>query len=287
MIEKIATNPDLRGGSGFVVFNTVINHLRQWCISKAEFYQKIYTDHGGTAYVGYQVANELDFKLLTLIDKPFENAEALQNEILNLIDVHYEPSVIKPNNLSAEFMIGKMNREFCDFFDGLLSAVESLTAVDLPYKRVMIGPEAAALIDRFHSIWKYDNASYWFPLMGDEPGEIQDKFFIMFDYFEPYMKQLSQMLGIPQEHIYCYGENTFRPDHCIETAELLEYGGCETIYTDKSFTWAIYFSHEFTVSFAGSIVPKAQELLSKEQLHWNTFEMPQNEKSGFIEENEH
>ena len=76
-----------------MVFNTVINHLRRWCVNKAEFYRKRYTDYGGIAFVGYQIVYELEFKLLTLIDKSFENAEALKKEIMNLIDVHYEPSV--------------------------------------------------------------------------------------------------------------------------------------------------------------------------------------------------
>lgn len=52
----------------------------------------------------------------------------------------------------------------------------------------------------------------------------------------------------------------------------MEYGGCETIYTDKDFSWAIYFSHEDTVAFAGSIVPKAKELLSTKKEYWNKFE---------------
>lgn len=262
-----------------MVFNTVIDRLRQWCISKAEFYQKRYADYGGIAFIGYLVAYELDFKLLTLIDKSFENAEALQKEITDLIDVHYEPSVVNPINRSAEFIIDEINREFCNCLEEMLSDGEFLKPVDLPYKRVIVGSEAAALRDRFHSIWKYDNTAYWFPLTGDEPNEVKDKFFIMFDRFEPYMKQMSQIIGLPQEHIYCYGENNYRPEHCIEISELIEYRGCETIYTDKGFSWAIYFSHEFTVSFAGSIVPKAQELLLKEQIHWNRFEWMQNEES--------
>ena len=75
------------------------------------------------------------------------------------------------------------------------------------------------------------------------------------------MKQLERIIGLPKIHIYSFGENNFRPEHCIETTELIEYGGCETIYTDKDFSWAIYFSHEGTVSFAGSIVPIAKNLL--------------------------
>ena len=55
--------------------------------------------------------------------------------------------------------------------------------------------------------------------------------------------------------------------------EFGEYSGSETIYTDQQFTWAIYYSHENTVSFAGSIVPKVKDLLLPVKDHWDKFEM--------------
>ena len=42
--------------------------------------------------------------------------------------------------------------------------------------------------------------------------------------------------------------------------------------TDKDFSWAIYFSHEYTVAFAGKIVPKVKKLLSAYEAHWDKFE---------------
>lgn len=253
-------------------FNNIINHLKLWCISKAKTYQKVYGNYGGITYVGYLIAYELNFKLSTLIDKSFECVEDLKNEAINLIDVHYDPSIIKPQKHSAQYIIDKTNREFCEFLEDLLSKKESLSLAEIPYMRVIVGSEAVALQEKFRSVWGYVNTAYWFPLDGDEPKEISDKFFIMFDYVEPYMKQIEQIIGLPQTHIYSYGENIFRPQNCVETVELIEYGGCENIYTDKDFSWAIYFSHESTVAFVGSIVPKVKELLSDEKEHWDKFE---------------
>ncbi len=255
-----------------MTFNNIINHLKLWCINKAKSYQKIYRDHGGVTYVGYLLAYELEFKLSTLIDKAFDCKEDLKREVLDLVDVHYEPSVLDPQNNSAKQIIDKINQEFCEFFEDLFSKNEVFTLADIPYTRVIIGAEATTLQDKFRSVWGYVNTSYWFPLMGDEPKEISEKFFVMLDHIEPYMKQLEQIIGLPRTHLYCYGESCFRPQHCIETAELIEYGGCETIYTDKDFSWAIYFSHENTVAFAGSIVPKIKELLDGEKEYWNKFE---------------
>ena len=255
-----------------MTFNNIINHLKLWCINKAKFYEKVYGNQGGITYVGYQVAYELEFKLSTLIDKSFDCIEDLKREIINLIDVHYEPSVLKPQNKLAKHIINEINQEFCELFEDLFSKNEALTLADIPYTRAIVGAEATSLQDKFRSVWRYVNTSYWFPLKGDEPKEISEKFFIMFDHIEPYISQLKQIIGLPQTHLYCYGESCFRPQNCIETVELIECGGCETIYTDKDFSWAIYFSHENTVAFAGSIVPKIKELLIGEKEHWDKFE---------------
>ena len=255
-----------------MVLNNVIDRLREWCINKADIHHKIYAECGGVSYIGYQIAYELEFKLSTLTDRNFESIEEFKRAILNFVDVHYEPYLVKPQNRLAEQIIDKTNREFCDYLEELLSENESVITADIPYKRVIVGAEATELKTMFSSVWRYTNTSYWYPLMGDEPTDITDKMFIMFDRFEQYMKQICQIIGLPQTHILRYGETLFRPEHCIETTELIEYGGCETIYTDKDYSWAIYFSHEFTVSFAGVIVPKVQELLVKEKPYWNKFE---------------
>jgi hypothetical protein len=255
-----------------MTFNNTINHLKLWCINKAKAYQQVYGNYGGITYVGYQVAYEMEFKLSTLIDKSFDSVADLKREVVNLIDVHYEPSVLNPQNSLAKHIIDKTNREFCEFLEDIFAKSEALTLADIPYTRAIVGAEATTLQDKFRSVWGYVNTSYWFPLMGDHPKEISEKFFIMYDYLEPYMKQVEQIIGLPQTHIYSYGEDVSRPPNCLETVEIIEYGGCETIYTDKDFTWAIYFSHENTVAFAGSIVPKIKELLSNESEHWNEFE---------------
>ena len=255
-----------------MTFNNTINHLKLWCINKAKAYQQVYGNYSGITYVGYQVAYEMEFKLSTLIDKSFDSVEDLKREVVNLIDVHYEPSVLNPQNSLAKHIIDKTNREFCEFLENIFAKSEALTLADIPYARAIVGTEAAALQDKFRSVWGYVNTSCWFPLMGDEPKEISEKFFIMFGYIEPYMKQVEAIIGLPQTHIYSYGESVFRPPNCLETVEINEYGGCETIYTDRDFTWAIYFSHENTVAFAGSIVPMVKELLFKEKEHWDKFE---------------
>ena len=85
-----------------MTFNNIINHLKLWCENQAEAYQKAYEAHGGITYVGYLIAYELEFKLSTLLDKPFKDMEEFEREILTLVDVHYEPSILKPQNSLAQ-----------------------------------------------------------------------------------------------------------------------------------------------------------------------------------------
>ncbi len=255
-----------------MIFNNVINHLKLWCRNKAKAYETVYENSGGIVYVGFWIAYELAFKLSTLIDKPYGSIDELKEEILNFIDVHYEDCILNPPNNVAVHIIEKTNREFCEYLAEITSKYDDLSPADIPYFRIIVGDEAEELSNKFRTIWEYVNTSYWFPLIREDLDEIPNKFFIMLDYLKPYMKQLEQIIGLPQTHIYNYGEIDFRPEHCTETVELFEYGGLETIYTDKNFTWAIYFSHEDTVAFAGSIVPKVKELLAAEKEHWDKFE---------------
>ena len=109
-----------------MTFNNTINHLKLWCINKAKAYQQAYGNYGGITYVGYQVAYEMEFKLSTLIDKSFDSVEDLKREVVNLIDVHYEPSVLNPQNSLAKHIIDKTNREFCEFWKTFFLKVKHL-----------------------------------------------------------------------------------------------------------------------------------------------------------------
>ena len=82
--------------------NNIINHLIIWCRSKADVYQRTYNTNGGGFGIGSTLAYELDFKLSTLIDKPFESADAFKNDVLDLMDVHYEPGILNPQNRTAQ-----------------------------------------------------------------------------------------------------------------------------------------------------------------------------------------
>ena len=54
--------------------------------------------------------------------------------------------------------------------------------------------------------------------------------------------------------------------------DITGYGGNECAYLPKDLSWIIYFSHEGTVTFAGSILSAVRELLAGEREHWNKWD---------------
>ena len=95
-----------------MVLNNIINHLIIWCRGKAEVYWIAYKANGGGFDIGSTLAYELVFKLETLIDRPFEGTDALKREVLALLDVHYEPGILKPQNRTAQYS-SFINEKFC------------------------------------------------------------------------------------------------------------------------------------------------------------------------------
>ena len=91
-----------------MVLNNIINHLIIWCRGKAEVYRIAYKANGGGFDIGSTLAYELVFKLETLIDRPFESTDALKREVLDLLDVHYEPGILKPQNRTMQYIIDKV-----------------------------------------------------------------------------------------------------------------------------------------------------------------------------------
>lgn len=251
-----------------MTYNNLINHLKIWCRKNRAPYKKYFKK----TYINSQIADRIEFKLSTLIDIPFANTDSLKREISYFINVHCSTSALKPQNRFEKNIVNKTIQEFSEYMDNILSGYEDLDVADIPYERMVVGAEAVILRDRFYSVWKYGDTAYWYPLENVQIESVE-KFYIMYNYFKPYIKQFEQIIGLPQTHLYCYGENFYQTQNLAETNDLDEYYGSEVFYTDKDFSWAIYFSHEGTVTFAGSIVAKAKELLAEEKEHWNNFEL--------------
>lgn len=253
-------------------YNHIIHILKAWCHQKGEQYRQEYEKAKGITYIRYLATDELSFQLSMLTDKEFSSDEEFQNSVIALLNTHYDISLTHLESPVAKYMVEQIHTLFCEYMHTVFTSdIKAVSSGD-PYERVIVGEEANEIISRFQSFWEYRSESYWFPLCGNEPEQIKDKFFVMFEYAEPHWDEIGRLIGLPHNHIYSYGESVHQLTFCIETDQIDALCYSEWAYTDKSFTWIIYFSHEGTVAFAGSIVPQIKELLKDKQAHWNRYE---------------
>lgn len=253
-------------------YNNAIDTLRCWCTEMTGIYQDEYdrerSETGRSLrFFRYLVTTELQYKLGTLVDRDFSDFQAFLTKISRLMAVHWDTSLSKELDYEEAGHVRAAEAAFSEY---LATVTPDCPRPKLPYVRNIIGAEADKLIARFHTVWNYDSAQYWYPLDGKADDS---KLFILFDYVQPHLEDIRQLIGIPKNHIFLHGENWYPGiPACAEVDELEGYSGCEAAYTDRDFTWVIYFSHEDTVTFAGSIVPQIKEILAHEKEHWNSWE---------------
>lgn len=249
-------------------FNNVIDALRYGCRELSREYAREYEKQyrASMCFYRYLVINEIEAQLCTLVDTEFSDFAEFSELVRGVCADHTDMSLRNPGEEALEYM-----REAEKAFLSLLEAVEpDCAAPEIPYFRYLTGEERETVISRFREQWGYVPEKYWYPMNGQEIRE--DRLFLHTDYVEDYWPRLEKLLGLPEKRIYCYGE-TNRPGlDCTEMGEVVGCGGLEEAYCDKDFNWIIYFSHEETVTFAGTILPEVQKLLEPEGEHWNCWE---------------
>lgn len=251
-------------------YNNVIETLRCHCARLSEQYTSEYHEasRGGRSllYMRYLVTGELDFKLGTLIDREFGDFADLKHTVLDLMTWHLNPTLSSPLSPEESGHVSVAEEAFLHCLEGISP---DCSHPQVPYDRNIIGREAEWIGRRFRQVWSYDPRKCWYPLTGTAD---KDMLFVMTDYMEAHFDEICRLIGIPGRHIFMYGESWYPGvPGCAEVEEIVGYGGCEVAYTDPDFNWIIYFSHEDTVTFAGSILPEIRQILKDEKAHWNQW----------------
>ncbi len=250
-----------------VKFNNVIDTLRLYCRELSARYAEEYEEQyrKSECFYRYLVVDEIEARLCTLVDEEFPDFGEFCGLVRGIPENYADPRLENPSPEALEYI-----REAERAFLALLEMVKpDCEGAELPYFRYLTGPERQVVIDRFRKKWNYIPHKYWYPMTGEEIRE--DRLFLHADYAEEYWPEIERLLGLPENHIYSYGECILPGLDCAEEAELVGYGGLENACCDKDFSWIIYFSHEETVTFAGSILPQIQRILAPEQARWNRW----------------
>lgn len=248
-------------------FNNVIDSLRLGCRELFRTYEEAYAKQyrKSRCFFRYLVIHEIEDQLCTLTDADFADFGEFQGLIRGILAAYLDPRLKTPDPEAREYM-----REAENAFLSLLDAVKpDSKAPQIPYVRYLTGAERERVVTRFRELWNYIPRKSWYPMDGQELRE--DRLFIHADYVEAYLPRIEGLLGLPENHIYCYGEANRPGLDCVEMAELVGYNGFENACCDREFSWIIFFSHEETVTFAGSILPQIREILEPEKCHWNRW----------------
>lgn len=253
-----------------MVYNNVTNTLRKWCNEMTQRYSDQYQQKRATTgqslrFLPYIVTAELHYKLGVLVDRDFHGYKAYLDAVADLMSIHIDSRLKKEYGKVELYYIRTAETEFRNYLETISP---DCPAPACPYHRIIWGKEADMIADRIYNAWGYDT-SYWYPLSGTSGDGM---FFISPNWMEPHLDEIRCLLGIPHNHIYEYGEARYDRPHCAEVDALENYSGQETVYCAKDFSWIIYYSHENTVTFAGTIVPRIKEILHAETEHWNRFE---------------
>ena len=253
-----------------MVYNNVTNTLRAWCSEMTQRYCDAYQQERAKSgqslrYLPQLVTSELQYKLGALIDRDFSDYDAYRAAIKDLMAFHPDPALSrKPGKIETHY-IQTTEAAFRDYLDSLPA---DRPAPDWPYCRNIRGEEAERITARIYDAWGYDT-TYWYPLDG-KPGD--GRFFIASQWVAPHWDEIRRLLDLPRKHIYEYGESAYGPFYCSEVDDLDPDAGVEYACCAMDFSWLIYFSHENTVTFAGTIVPRILEILHADREHWNRFE---------------
>lgn len=253
-------------------YNNQLHILKEWCsrITNEYYAQQIYEQ--GISGIQYGAVAEISFKLMQLINQDFPDDASFYESIVALMNVHYDFALKRELTRTEKYKIDKVKKDFLAYVQLVLSDKCPIKLMEHPYERIITGPEANEIISQINSRWEYYNDSYWFPLMGEEPQSVTNKFFIMKKHVLPYWNNICDYILKCNEHIYSYGESYYDIEFCTETSTIGGLNDEEWSYTDKNYTWFIYLSHEDTISFAGTIVPFIKELLIEEKEHWDRYE---------------
>lgn len=253
-----------------MTYNGVTEHLHRLCLERREaFYRQNQEERACTGrslfFVKRFFYDEMAYKLLMLVDGEFESFGSWREKVRSLVPMRKSYVLEHLPDPEARELLRQAEREFLEFLEGVK---ETDTAPMECYARVIHGEERELLEYAILEKWDYC-ANYWYPLKG---AADESKLFLNTEYLEVYWDRLCALLGLPEQRVYEYGESYYEDGQLMEVDALDGYGGNECAYLPKDLSWVIYFSHEETVTFAGTILPMVRELLKEEREHWNKWD---------------
>lgn len=134
----------------------------------------------------------------------------------------------------------------------------------LPYRRTLAAVERTRLLQELERRWGVQGWP-WYPL--DRPGDAEPPPFTLVFEAEPFLEPAIQdrlrtaLRGLGVSRVWELREGLTEADKEIDLSLLdAAYTGLEGIWLDRSFTWLVFASHEWTLTVTGErLGPALQE----------------------------
>jgi hypothetical protein len=242
--------------------------IRHYCIKNYRFWSnkyyeldktiKVDNDYTNEAYSifpRYNILNAILIETERFQAKDFSNFEEAK-EFFCLISKEANSIFTKPTNNEIEEKAQDEERQKLFDFINRLTESDLEKVEPLFYRRVLSEEESQYLYKKLKLKWNVDG--YWFPLQIQKPENteaFQDKYFEEEFGFERTRQTLIQQ-GVRK--VFELKEDNINYESDVSVFEPC-YNGVEAFWFDEGFEWLIYASHESSITFAGSVLPKIKE----------------------------
>jgi len=202
-----------------------------------------------------------------LVGRKFRSFNLCQQSLLNAADTQ-DLLVDNPTNDIQKRAMEDERQKYRDF---ILSHNENdllnMEVKRIKYRRLLTDQESKKVRKILLEKLGYDG--YWYPIcVGDTPENV---LFLMTEYVLPFEQNIiNAVKSLSLNKFYAIDEFHNDYKHSIECFNLSLY---ETFCCDDTFEWAVYGSHEGTISFGGDkLLPQIKELLKDYEEKFNLLE---------------
>ena len=206
-----------------------------------------YSDSDYNIFPRYNAIEAIKLGIETIVGKQYDSIDQCKSELINLGLSSQTIFTTSSRNNIEEKAIYDERIKFKEYIENI-SDFDLLDVDPLTYARKMIDYESIQVSKEISKSWNFDGG-YWVPLkdISRETVFLNKDNISKKDYKQIYEFIINNsdkyLIMLTEEHYdYEIDKSEFDPD-CYET-----------VYSDKTFSWIIYGSHENTLAFGGNLL---------------------------------
>ena len=235
--------------------------VRKYCIEEFNFWKKeyaekrtgsdfpeyTYSDGDYNLFPRYNAIDAILKGIETIIPADYTDFNALKKDIIQFGLENETAAISNPDNDIEAGAILEERKKFRAHVEAITEK-EVKNVEPLPLRRRLKIEEKQSVRHMLQNAWGYDG-DYWEPLL--EKCQRETVFILrkhITDDDSVFIKQILAKKGI--SHLYEINETGDDYETDLEGFES-SYSNHEVIYVDETYKWAIYGSHEETITFGG------------------------------------